>query len=62
MTPQDKIDYTDQLPLTSALWWYIENHSDEDTNLFFHLRERIRKHAADPKPEQKYERIYYAQT
>ncbi len=55
MTHQDKIDYTDTLSLSSALWWYIENHTDSDGELFFHLRERVRLNAENPKPEQKYE-------
>lgn len=46
MTRTDYIGYTDTLPLVEALWWYIENVSQDgpqQTALFFHLRERYRK-------------------
>jgi len=39
------IQHTDSLPLAEALWYFIENVSDENparTELFFHLRERMR--------------------
>jgi hypothetical protein len=41
----DKIAHTDTLDLAAALWWFIENVTDEDpqrTETFFHLRERVR--------------------
>mgnify|MGYP001566976332 CR=1 FL=1 len=37
--------YLDSLPLTQALWWFIENVGDEHKDrheLFFYLRERVR--------------------
>ena len=38
--------YLETLPLAEALWWFIENGSDENrTDVFFYLRERVRKNA-----------------
>lgn len=47
MTGQQKLDYLETLPLVNALFWFIENVTEEDpdrTELFFHLRERVRSH------------------
>lgn len=57
MTYVETRDYLDGLPLVTALWWYIENINEDDpyrTDLFFHLRERVRNH--DPKAEYKFTR------
>lgn len=40
------IMFLDTLPLSSALWWFIENRTDDSewvTDIFFYLRERYRK-------------------
>ena len=40
------IEYTNKLPLIDALWWFIENVTDDDpqrNELFFRLRERMRE-------------------
>lgn len=45
MTLQQTKDYLDGLPLWQALWWFIENIAEDNTDrseLFFHLRERVR--------------------
>lgn len=48
MTTQQYIDYLQTLPLSAALWHFIENMNEEDegrTEVFFALRERVRNHA-----------------
>lgn len=43
--------YLDTLSLPAALFWFIENVSDdtaERTELFFYLRERVRNANRDP--------------
>lgn len=43
--------YLKTLPLTEALWWFIENVGEdhpERTALFFSLRERVRDEAPAP--------------
>ena len=45
MKTQQAIDYLSTLPLTEALWWFIENMADDAegrTDVFFSLRERMR--------------------
>jgi hypothetical protein len=40
------IEYLDTLDLPTALWWFIENVTDETpgrSEIFFHLRERVRR-------------------
>jgi hypothetical protein len=41
------IEYTDTLPISDALWWFIENMGDAEspgrTEVFFHLRDRERQ-------------------
>lgn len=37
--------FLDGLPLAEALWWFIENVTDDHpqrTEIFFYLRERVR--------------------
>lgn len=47
--PSDEVsdkEYLSSLPLTDALWWFIENVGDdhpERNDLFFLLRERMRE-------------------
>ena len=44
---RDLSDHLKSLPLHEALWWFIENVSDEDIHkqtYFFLLRERMREH------------------
>lgn len=53
MTPQEMIAYTDELSLVTALWWFIENASDEAnkySEVFFRLRGRVRE-ASDKEAE-----------
>lgn len=54
MTVQQTTEYLDTLNLVNALWWFIEN-VNEDTpgrsEIFFHLRNRVRCHQDDPKAE-----------
>lgn len=48
---QSTMDHLNGLPLTDALWWFIENVNEDDphhSEVFFYLRERYR--APDPKP------------
>lgn len=55
-------EYLNGLPLANALWWFIENINEDDTNrsdLFFYLRERMRNH--DPKADYKYAKQWMAQ-
>ncbi|WP_199028433.1 hypothetical protein [Ralstonia sp. ASV6] len=43
------LDYVNGLPLQDALWWFIENASDDlesRTEIFFALRERVRAQVA----------------
>jgi len=43
--------YLDGLPLADALWWFIENVDSENpdrSELFFHLRERVRDEGEQP--------------
>lgn len=43
---RDYTSYLSELPLTEALWWFIENVSDDDplrADYFFSLRERVRE-------------------
>jgi hypothetical protein len=50
MTLEEKKDYLDALPGVLALWWFMENVSDEDPDrqaLFFHCRERVRRYQGD---------------
>jgi hypothetical protein len=45
MTPQQYIDYLNTLPLSAALWHFIENMNDDSegrSEVFFALRERVR--------------------
>lgn len=45
MTAKQAVAYLKTLPLTSALWWFIENVGPDDparTDVFFYLRERVR--------------------
>lgn len=54
MNTEETKDYLHGLPLTQALWWFIENSNEDDPNrseLFFYMRERVRTH--DPKTEYK---------
>lgn len=58
MTYTETRDYLDTLPTTHALWWFIENVTDDDpirTDVFFYLRERFRSYQRDPKSEHRYE-------
>jgi len=58
MTATETIDYLHTLPTTHALWWFIENVTEDDpirTEVFFYLRERFRSYQADPKAEHRYE-------
>jgi predicted RNA-binding Zn ribbon-like protein len=44
------LGYVKELPLQEALWWFIENASDdlpERSSIFFALRERMREQRAD---------------
>lgn len=52
------IDHLDTLPITHALWWFIENVAEDSphrTPLFFYLRSRFRVYQENPKGEQRYE-------
>jgi hypothetical protein len=47
--------YLDGQALAQALWWFIENVAADAANrteLFFHLRERMRKEGRDTRDEQ----------
>ncbi len=58
MTATETTDYLHTLPTTHALWWFIENVTEDDpirTEVFFYLRERFRKYQDDPKAEHRYE-------
>lgn len=44
MTYQQIKDYLDGLPMANALWWFIENVSDDNPHrneVFFYLRGRM---------------------
>ena len=59
MNTQETIDYLISLPTVFALWWFIENVTEDDprrTELFFHLRERVREHQTDMKSAQRMDR------
>lgn len=48
-TSDEVISYLDAQPLTTSLWWFIENANDEATwrtDVFFRLRERVRESPA----------------
>lgn len=50
MNTEETIDYLISLPTVYALWWFIENITDEDprrSEIFFHLRERVREFQTD---------------
>lgn len=45
MTSQEQITYLDTLPLVHALWWWIENVTEDAPardEVFFYLRSRYR--------------------
>lgn len=42
MTDTDIMEYLDTKDLTSAIWWYVENLGQCSSEVFFHLRERVR--------------------
>jgi len=49
MTTQEVIEYLSSQPLIKALWWFIENASNEHpwrNDAFIHLRERVRSQAS----------------
>lgn len=46
------VEQLKSMPLPDALWWFIENVSDDvRARAYFHLRERIRRYWRDPDPE-----------
>lgn len=52
MTLKQTKKLLDSMPLTTALWWFIENSNEDDKHrneLFFYLRERVRNQ--DPQVE-----------
>jgi hypothetical protein len=58
MTVTEAKDYLDTLPFGYAVWWYVENVTEDDpirTEVFFYLRERFRKYQDNPKAEHRYE-------
>ena len=61
MTTAETLSYLDTLPTPHALWWFIENVSDDTegrTEIFFALRARWRAYCDDPKPEHRYETLW----
>lgn len=61
MTTEQYIDYLGMQPLAFALWHFIENMNEEDegrTEVFFALRERVRRYQESPKTEQGYEKLW----
>lgn len=50
----DYSEYLASLPLLDAVWWFVENVSEEDTrrtDYFFSLRQRMREQADDQAQE-----------
>ena len=48
MSTNEQIAYLETLPLVLALWWWIENVTEDDpsrTETFFYLRERVRTYS-----------------
>ncbi len=51
ISPEATIAYLATLPLTDALFWFIENVDDDmpgRSKVFFHLRGRVRVEEAKP--------------
>ncbi|HVH93181.1 MAG TPA: hypothetical protein VM783_17590 [Candidatus Acidoferrum sp.] len=62
MSYQEIIDYLDSLPGVLALFWFMENVSDEHLHrqqLFFYCRERARRYQHNYKAELKYDAIMF---
>lgn len=62
MTLGETINYLDSMPGVLALWWFMENVSDEHphrTDLFFYCRERVRRYQSHRKDELAWDKLMW---